>query len=260
VRNPVRLGGFSAGRRWMTIVAMLAIGSVLLAACGGDDDEDETPTPQPAVSTPTPAAAESPELEPTEAESPAASPVTSPEASPTEVVPPVTSPVTSPEASPTEVVPPVTSPEASPTEVVPPPVTSPEASPMMAASPTEVVPPPVTSPEASPTEEASPGASPEASPMGSPSPAAGAPSIKLLDIRFDPKDVTIAADTDVQVTLSNEGVAPHNFSIDELGIDVDVQPGDEAVVLINAPAGEYKFYCNVPGHEAAGMVGTLTVE
>ena len=54
VRNPVKLGGFSAGRRWMTIVAMLAIGSVLLAACGGDDDEEETPTPQPAVSTPTP--------------------------------------------------------------------------------------------------------------------------------------------------------------------------------------------------------------
>jgi plastocyanin len=242
VRNPVRLGGFSAGRRWMTIVAMLAIGSVLLAACGGDDDEDETPTPQPAVSTPTAAAAESPEIEPTEAESPAASPVTSPMASPTEVVPPVMSPVTSPEAS--------------PTEMVPPPVTSPEA------SPTEVVPPPVTSPVASPTEAASPAASPEASPMGSPeaSPASNAVTIKLLDIRFDPNEVTIPANTDVAVTLPNDGVAPHNFSIDELGIDVDVQPGDEAVVLINAPAGEYKFYCNVPGHEAAGMVGTLTVQ
>ena len=30
--------------------------------------------------------------------------------------------------------------------------------------------------------------------------------------------------------------------------------------LCNAPAGEYRFYCNVPGHETAGMVGTLTVE
>jgi plastocyanin len=230
----------------MTIVAMLAIGSILLAACGGDDDEDETPTPAPAVSTPTAAAAESPEIEPTEAESPEASPVTSPEASPTEVVPPpVTSPVASPEASPTEVVPPVTSPEASPS---------------MAASPTEVVPPPVTSPEASPTEAASPGASPEASPMGSPSPASNAASISLLDIRFDPNALTIPADTDVAVTLTNDGVAPHNFSIDELGIDIDVDPGDQAVALINAPAGEYKFYCNVPGHEAAGMVGTLTVQ
>jgi plastocyanin len=245
VRNPVKLGGFSAGRRWMTIVAMLAIGSVLLAACGGDDDEEETPTPQPAVSTPTPAAAESPEIEPTEAESPAASPVMSPEASPTEVVPS-----------------PVTSPEASPTEMVPPPVTSPEASPTMAASPTEVVPPPVTTTEASPTEVASPegSPSPEASPMGSPSPAANAVAIELLDIRFAPNDVTITADTDVAVTLTNVGQVPHNFSIDELGIDIDVAPGDEAVALINAPAGEYRFYCNVPGHEAAGMVGTLTVE
>jgi plastocyanin len=239
VRNPVKLGGFSAGRRWLTIVAMLAIGSVLLAACGGDDDEEETPTPQPAVSTPTPAAAESPEIEPTEAESPAASPVMSPEASPTEVVPP-----------------PVTSPEASPTEMVPPAVTSPEA------SPTEVVPPPVTTTEASPTEAASPegSPSPEASPMGSPSPTSNAAAIRLLDVRFDPNEITIAADTDVAVTLTNDGAAPHNFSIDELGIDIDVAPGDEAVALINAPAGEYRFYCNVPGHETAGMVGTLTVE
>ena len=30
--------------------------------------------------------------------------------------------------------------------------------------------------------------------------------------------------------------------------------------LINLPAGEYAFDCNVPGHKAAGMVGTLTVK
>ena len=29
---------------------------------------------------------------------------------------------------------------------------------------------------------------------------------------------------------------------------------------INAPAGEYYFFCNVPGHEAAGMHGTITVK
>ena len=96
--------------------------------------------------------------------------------------------------------------------------------------------------------------------MGSPSPVSVDLTIEMLDIRFAPDEMTLPADTDVQVTLPNNGVAPHNFSIDELGIDVDVAPGDEATVLINAPAGTYKYYCNVPGHEAAGMVGTLTVE
>ena len=52
---------------------------------------------------------------------------------------------------------------------------------------------------------------------------------------------------------------PHNFSIDALGIDVDIAPGATEQVVINAPAGEYEYYCNVPGHKEAGMVGTLIV-
>ncbi len=61
------------------------------------------------------------------------------------------------------------------------------------------------------------------------------------------------------VTLPNEGVTLHKFAIDALGIDVDIQPGATEEVVINAPAGEYEYYCNVPGHKQAGMVGTLTV-
>jgi uncharacterized cupredoxin-like copper-binding protein len=64
----------------------------------------------------------------------------------------------------------------------------------------------------------------------------------------------------VAFSLPNEGAAPHNFSIDELEIDVDIDPGAQEEVVINAPAGEYEFYCNVPGHREAGMVGTLVVE
>jgi uncharacterized cupredoxin-like copper-binding protein len=79
------------------------------------------------------------------------------------------------------------------------------------------------------------------------------------DIFFEPSEVTIPANTDVTVNLPNEGVTPHNFSIDELGIDVDIAPGATEQVVINAPAGEYEYYCNVPGHKQAGMVGTLII-
>jgi nitrite reductase (NO-forming) len=85
-------------------------------------------------------------------------------------------------------------------------------------------------------------------------------TVTLLDIRFDPKELTIPANTDVTVTLTNDGVAPHNFSIDRLNIDEDVASGETKTVTINAPAGEYEFYCDIPGHREAGMVGTLTVE
>ena len=62
------------------------------------------------------------------------------------------------------------------------------------------------------------------------------------------------------VRLPNQGATLHNFSIDELGISVDIAPGATEEVVINAPAGEYEYYCNVPGHKPAGMDGTLTVQ
>ncbi len=84
--------------------------------------------------------------------------------------------------------------------------------------------------------------------------------VTSFDIYFEPKEVAIPANTDVTFNLPNDGAAAHNFSIDELGIDVDIAPGDTAQTVINAPAGTYEYYCNVPGHKEAGMVGTLVVE
>jgi nitrite reductase (NO-forming) len=107
-------------------------------------------------------------------------------------------------------------------------------------------------PSGSPT-----GATPAA---GGGTPAAAATTIDLQDIRFVPAELTVQANTPTTISLSNTGASLHNFSIDELHIKQDVQPGQTVEVVINAPAGEYKFYCDVPGHEAAGMVGTLTVK
>ena len=125
------------------------------------------------------------------------------------------------------------------------------------------------SPEASP--RASPEASPGASPAAGATPGAGGANevtIESYDIYFDPKDVTIPADTDVTINLPNHGVIAHNFSITDHKnedlpfepISIDLPPGETKQVTINAPAGEYYFYCNIPGHEPAGMWGTLTVE
>ena len=94
---------------------------------------------------------------------------------------------------------------------------------------------------------------------GEPAAAAMTVDIAAHDIFFEPSEATIPANTDVTVNLPNEGAAPHNFSIDELGIDIDIAPGETQETVINAPPGEYEFYCNVPGHKEAGMVGTLIV-
>jgi glucose/arabinose dehydrogenase/plastocyanin len=84
--------------------------------------------------------------------------------------------------------------------------------------------------------------------------------VDMVDIAFRPDRLTLAADTPSDVTLVNSGAALHTFVIDELGIKVELQPGNEGSVTIDAPAGRYTFYCDVPGHREAGMEGTLTVE
>jgi uncharacterized cupredoxin-like copper-binding protein len=101
------------------------------------------------------------------------------------------------------------------------------------------------------------------------SPAAGlCLEVELDDLYFEPNLITIPADTAVTLILHNEGEALHNFSVTEhgneglenLGIDVDVAPGETKSVTIDAPAGEFYFFCDQPGHEQAGMRGYLIVE
>ena len=133
---------------------------------------------------------------------------------------------------------------------------------------------------AAPTTAADPGGSDPGTPIGlfpCASPESGtsgddqgttggqAPStsatIEMIDIAFEPKDVTIAANTDVTITLPNNGVAVHNFTSDDLGVrSEDVPGGGSTTVTINAQPGTYTFYCSVPGHKEAGMQGTITVQ
>jgi plastocyanin/mono/diheme cytochrome c family protein len=104
---------------------------------------------------------------------------------------------------------------------------------------------------APPTEEADSGGGEE---------GAQEVSVTMHDIFFDPAELSIPADTDVVIKLENQGASVHDFSIDELNIAVTLNPGESGEVTINAPAGTYEYYCSIPGHKAAGMVGTLTVE
>lgn len=82
---------------------------------------------------------------------------------------------------------------------------------------------------------------------------------KPQEFRFDPSEFTIPANTDVTVTVTDEGTIEHTFTVDVLDVNVEVQPGETKAATINAAPGDYEFYCAVPGHKEAGMVGTLHV-
>jgi uncharacterized cupredoxin-like copper-binding protein len=113
------------------------------------------------------------------------------------------------------------------------------------------------------TTQATTAAMPGATPV-----AGSCVTIGMHDIYFQPNDVTIPANQPVTIVLQNMGAAMHNFSVTDhgnqgtanLNISFDVNPGETKELTVSAPAGDYYFYCNVPGHEQAGMVGVLHVK
>ena len=106
-----------------------------------------------------------------------------------------------------------------------------------------------------------------------------------LSWRFEPSVIEIPAGHRVKLTLSNEGLVEHDVEIlgvDAEGIDVDsgverhdrlggghhedgvvaahAEPGTTASVFFTVTEpGTYKYFCTIPGHEEAGMVGKLVV-
>ncbi len=84
-------------------------------------------------------------------------------------------------------------------------------------------------------------------------------TVTAHDIYFDPAEIHAKAGK-VKFILPNEGAAEHDFSIDELNVQVNMPAGTTQTVEVDLPAGTYQFYCNIPGHKDAGMVGTLVVE
>jgi uncharacterized cupredoxin-like copper-binding protein len=82
-------------------------------------------------------------------------------------------------------------------------------------------------------------------------------------LAFDTTKLKAKAGT-VTIDMMNPsgGSAPHAIAIEGNGVDKDgktVQPGGTSSVTVKLKPGKYSFYCPVPGHEAAGMKGTLTV-
>jgi len=82
------------------------------------------------------------------------------------------------------------------------------------------------------------------------------------NLAFDKKTLVAHAGK-VTLTLTNPSPIPHDIAIKGNGVDVKgavVTGGGRSSVTAVLKPGTYTFYCTVPGHEAAGMRGTLTVK
>ena len=81
------------------------------------------------------------------------------------------------------------------------------------------------------------------------------------DLRYDRTTLAAHAGT-VTILFTNRSPEVHNVTVSDgsgiLGATPTFQGGSRALTLTLRP-GTYTFYCSVPGHEAAGMKGTLVV-
>lgn len=66
----------------------------------------------------------------------------------------------------------------------------------------------------------------------------------------------------VTIVMTNRGMLPHDVAIKGHGVHAKgklVGKGGVSTVRATLKPGRYEFYCTVPGHEQAGMKGTLVV-
>jgi plastocyanin len=88
-------------------------------------------------------------------------------------------------------------------------------------------------------------------------------AVRATEWRFVPSTLTVRTDQDTEIDVTNGGTQLHTFTIPELHVDTGpLQPGETEDLRFTAPAkpGSYDFICTFPGHEEAGMIGTLAVE
>jgi len=91
-------------------------------------------------------------------------------------------------------------------------------------------------------------------------------TVKSLDtLKFDPTALNAKAGQPIQLTLDNSsGQLVHDFNLTQgvsQPVTITAQPGQKAngTFTIDKP-GTYTYVCSQPGHEQAGMKGTLTVQ
>lgn len=100
---------------------------------------------------------------------------------------------------------------------------------------------------------------------GSEAPAAKDITIEaLVTLKWEPADLTAEAGQPVNITMTSDGALEHNFvwadqpDTDFLHTNIGETEDGPASRTFDT-AGSYEFYCTIPGHREAGMVGELTV-
>ena len=83
-------------------------------------------------------------------------------------------------------------------------------------------------------------------------------TVHMTEYAFTLDSMTAPVGT-VVFAITNDGKAPHNFSIAGQTTDTLVSGGTATLTVNFTTAGDNPYLCTLPGHAAAGMQGTFTV-
>lgn len=81
--------------------------------------------------------------------------------------------------------------------------------------------------------------------------------------RFEPDELKAALNSEVILTVKNEGDATHNFTISFLGVDEDIPPGQSKQIkfTVTPPPHNEDFYTFYDENfQGEGMQGRINVE
>ena len=76
-------------------------------------------------------------------------------------------------------------------------------------------------------------------------PAAGAIEVQAIDYAFDRASIGAQAGSTVEIAFSNEGLANHTFTVDEIEVDLELSGGESGTLQFTFPDEDFEFYCRI---------------
>jgi plastocyanin len=83
-------------------------------------------------------------------------------------------------------------------------------------------------------------------------------ALRIQNASFSSRSLTVDSGQ-VAIDVTNQDLFWHTFTVEGLPVNVALPNGAQKRITFNAPPGTYTFYCAIPGHRQAGMVGTITL-
>ncbi len=93
-----------------------------------------------------------------------------------------------------------------------------------------------------------------AAPADTDAPTDGATTLQAIDNAFDKASIGGEAGSTIEIDVSNDGLAAHTFTVDEIDVDLVLGGGESGAVQFTFPDESFEFYCRFHPTE---MRGTL---